>query len=148
MRAGNRKNSETRFQSSSLKGCVIFGALLACIGGVAAQPAAGGHPDLSGTYLQRTTGAQNVAGFQLTPEGQAAFDRNKAGIAASDPDIDTALRCEPQGIPRMLSPGPLPFVILQTPNIVGVVSEAFSQPRLIFLANEHRKGYWPTGPTE
>jgi len=102
------------------------------------------HPNFSGTYLQRSAGAATASGYQLTPEGQAAFDRNKAGIAASDPNIDTALRCEPQGIPRMLSPGPLPFVVLQTPAMVGVVSEAFAQPRLIFLGNEHRKDYWPT----
>jgi hypothetical protein len=99
---------------------------------------------LSGTYLQRGPGAQTFNAFELTPEGQAAFDRNKAGIAASDPEIDTALRCEPQGVPRMLSPGPLPFVVMQAPTLMGVVSEAFAQPRLIFFATEHRKGYWPT----
>lgn len=146
MGPGNRKSLEHLFHNSALKRLGI-GAALGCalaIGGARSQPASEQHPNFSGTYLQRTAGAQNIAAFQLTLEGQAAFERNKAGIAASDPDIDTALRCEPQGVPRMLSPGPLPFVVLQTPNIVGVVSEAFAQPRLIFLANEHRKGYWPT----
>jgi hypothetical protein len=110
----------------------------------AAQSPAEQHPNFSGTYLQRGPGAQTFNGFELTQEGQAAFDRNKAGIAASDPEIDTALRCEPQGVPRMLSPGPLPFVVMHAPTVMGVVSEAFAQPRLIFFATEHRKGYWPT----
>ena len=146
MGAGNCKSLEHPCRNSTLKHLSI-GAALGCalaISAAGAQPAFDQHPNLSGTYLQRAAGAQSIASFQLTPEGQAAFDRNKAGIAASDPDIDTALRCEPQGVPRMLSPGPLPFVVLQTPNIVGVVSEAFAQPRLIFLVNGHRNGYWPT----
>jgi hypothetical protein len=126
---------------AGLIGMALSGALSV---GASAQPAAEQHPDFSGTYLQRNAGAARATGFELTPEGQAAFDRNKAGIAASDPNIDTALRCEPQGIPRMLSPGPLPFVVLETPKMIGVVSEAFQQPRLIFFAGEHRKGYWPT----
>ena len=121
---------------------VLAGALGA--GSSAAQSVKDQHPDFSGTYLQRTPGAQTFNGFELTPAGQAAFERNKAGIAASDPEIDTALRCEPQGVPRMLSPGPLPFTVMHTPNLIGVVSEAFAQPRLIFFASEHRKGYWPT----
>ena len=102
------------------------------------------HPNFSGTWLQKTPGAQTFNGFELTAAGEAAFDRNKKGIAASDPDIDTALRCEPQGVPRMLSPGPLPFVVMQTPTVIGVVSEAFAQPRLIWFGTGHRKGYWPT----
>jgi hypothetical protein len=110
----------------------------------AAQNGGEQHPNLSGTYLQRSPGAQTFNGFELTPEGQAAFDRNKKGIVASDPEIDTALRCEPQGVPRMLSPGPLPFAVMQAPTVMGVVSEAFAQPRLIYFGNEHRKGYWPT----
>jgi hypothetical protein len=111
---------------------------------VTAQKANVQHPNLSGTWLQRTPGAQTFNGFELTPEGQAAFERNKAGIAASDPEIDTSLRCEPQGVPRMLSPGPLPFVVMQAPTLIGVVSEAFAQPRLIYFGDAHRKGYWPT----
>ena len=102
------------------------------------------HPDFSGTWLQKSPGAQTYNGFELTPEGAAAFERNRKGIAASDPEIDTALRCEPQGVPRMLSPGPLPFAVMQAPTLIGVVSEAFAQPRLIFFGAEHRKGYWPT----
>jgi hypothetical protein len=121
----------------------ILAAVLAA-GPSAAQNANDPHPNLSGTYLQRSPGAQTFNGFELTPAGQAAFERNKAGIAASDPEIDTALRCEPQGVPRMLSPGPLPFTVMQTTNLIGVVSEAFAQPRLIFFSAEHRKGYWPT----
>lgn len=109
-----------------------------------AQNSADQHPNLSGTWLQKTPGAQAFNGFELTPAGEVAFERNKKGIAASDPDIDTALRCEPQGVPRMLSPGPLPFVVMQTPTVIGVVSEAFAQPRLIWFGAEHRKGYWPT----
>ncbi len=125
---------------------IAFIALAAALiaGPSAVRSAADQHPDFSGTWLQRSPGAQSFNGFELTPAGQAAFDRNKAGIAASDPEIDTALRCEPQGVPRMLSPGPLPFAVMQGTTLIGVVSEAFAQPRLIYFGADHRKGYWPT----
>lgn len=119
-------------------------ALALIAGPSMAENADGQHPSFSGTWLQKTPGAQTYNGFELTPAGETAFERNKKGIAASDPDIDTALRCEPQGVPRMLSPGPLPFVVMQTPAVIGVISEAFAQPRLIWFGTEHRKGYWPT----
>lgn len=126
-----------------LGGAAAF-AVAVFAGPSAAQNANEQHPSFSGTWLQKTPGAQTFNGFELTPAGEAAFERNKKGIAASDPDIDTALRCEPQGVPRMLSPGPLPFVVMQTPTVMGVVSEAFAQPRLIWFGTEHRNGYWPT----
>ena len=102
------------------------------------------HPDMTGVYFERMgPGAGVSTGYELTPEGQKAFERNKAAIAAGDSEIDTALKCLPTGFPRMLF-GPLPFYFLQTPKAVGVIAETDPLPRLIYIDSPHRAGYWPT----
>lgn len=121
------------------------GILLAGTGwNLAASAQTAGHPDFSGSYMMRAgPGQPATSGYQLTPEGQRLYDRNRAAVAAGDAEIDTALKCWPTGFPRMLF-GPLPFYFLQTPKAIGIIAETDPLPRLIYLDSDHRKEYWPT----
>ena len=114
----------------------------------AAANAADTHPDFTGTYLLRKDTSillmKPNPEFQLTPEAAQAYERNKAGVAAGDPEIDTALKCQPLGIPRLLYPGPIVFEVVQTPKAISVIGEWLGPTRLIQMAANHRAGYYPT----
>jgi hypothetical protein len=102
----------------------------------------GGHPDMSGVYMQRP-GPPVSQPYEMTELGKQLHARNLKAIADGNSEIDTALKCLPTGFPRMLF-GPLPFYFLQTPKAVGVVAETDPLPRLIYIDAEHRRDYWPT----
>ena len=132
--------------SSHSKKAVFVAALLSSAIGwsFAALAQTANHPDLSGNYFMRVGRGQPAStAYELTPEGQQLYDRNRTAIAAGNPEIDTALKCLPTGFPRMLF-GPLPFYLLQTPKAVGIIAETDPLPRLIYIDSEHRKDYWPT----
>ena len=65
----------------------------------------------------------------MTPAGQAILDARKDGkLSGTEPDAN----CLPQGIPK-IEQTPLPFKIIQQPNLVVVLYEAFGQYRQFFL---------------
>jgi hypothetical protein len=94
-----------------------------------------GKPDLSGIWyaspflLHDTTEGLAPGVVQMTPAGQAIFDSREGGkLSGTEPDAN----CLPQGIPK-IEQTPLPFKIIQQPNLVVVLYEAFGQYRQFFL---------------
>src|ERR1700680_2374303 len=138
MRTASRKFRLALFGS-------MFAALACAVPAPAArsQTAAQTHPDFSGTFLLRRGTNIRIERvnpeYELTPAGQQAFERNKAGVAAGNPEIDPALKCQPLGIPRLLYPGPIVMLILQSQQAVGVIAEWLAPARMIFFDSQHRK---------
>jgi len=98
---------------------------------------ADGKPDLTGMWSQTPakvrdpTAGLNEGEVSMQPWAQKLFDQRKTGeLSAQDPDAN----CLPQGVPKINS-APAPFKILQEPNVVVILYEAFSQFRQIFLDN-------------
>jgi hypothetical protein len=122
----------------------LIGALV--LGGAAAQTAAQNKPDFSGLWQCRVSCGNGVLiprdQVQMTPEGQRLYAEKKAGVDSGDPKYDTGLQCHPLGIPRLAMFGT--FEILQTKEALGVVGEWLGPARLIYFADKHRKGYFPT----
>ena len=102
------------------------------------------HPDLHGVWVKGKEPAEGLESPPpLTPEGQKMFERDKAGIAASDPEIDVGLRCIPTGFPRTALNG-LPVYITEDPMLVAVLGEASQNiPQMIWMDTTHRD-LWPT----
>jgi hypothetical protein len=138
----NRKSRFAQPGAALLAGALMLG------GAQGAHAADAAHPDFSGSYLLRRGTAITLEKpdpeFQLTPEAQKQYAKNKAGVAAGDPEIDTALKCQPLGVPRLLYPGPIHFEVVQSPRAVAVIGEWLGPPRLIYLGAKHRDGYYPT----
>jgi hypothetical protein len=94
-----------------------------------------GKPDLTGIWVADPPKVQNLARdlkpgeLSMQPWAQKLFDERKTGVlSAQDPPAN----CLPQGVPRINS-APVPFKILQEPNLVVILYEAFGQYRQIFL---------------
>jgi len=94
-----------------------------------------GKPDLTGiwqaspTKLDDATVGMKPGEVEMTPSAQAIFDQRKTGkLSYLDPDAN----CLPQGVPK-IEHTPLPFKILQEPNLVVLLYEAFGQFRQFFM---------------
>lgn len=128
--------------SVALAGAVV----LAFAASPASAQTGGQRPDFTGLWASpRGTGNQAAipAGiYEFTAAGKAASERNTTAIQNHDSTIDTALKCMPTGFPRLLVG--LPFVVMHTPQFLGIVSEADPLARLVYIDAEHRADYWPT----
>jgi len=98
---------------------------------------ADGKPDLSGIWEQGAGGkyVQNIAA-DLKPEdvpfqpwAKALWDERKTGAHSRE---DQTAHCLPQGVPR-INAAPPPWKIVQTPDFIVIVYEAFTLWRQIFL---------------
>ena len=98
---------------------------------------ADGKPDLSGIWEQAAGGkyVQNIAA-DLKPEdvpfqpwAKALWDERKTGAHSRE---DQTAHCLPQGVPR-INAAPPPWKIVQTPDFIVIVYEAFTLWRQIFL---------------
>jgi hypothetical protein len=73
----------------------------------------------------------------LKPEYAKAYEaRRQADAEATkrgEPPASAAVLCSPYGMPRMMSVATYPIEILQTPNQITIVTEAFSEVRRIYL---------------
>jgi hypothetical protein len=124
--------------------CVIATGAVLAVSLVTVALAADSHPDIHGLWVKIKGPAENEnTPPPLTPEGQKEFARTKAGILASDPDIDVGLRCVPTGFPRTAMNN-LPIYIAEDPTLVAVLGEASQNlPQMIWMDQKHRD-IWPT----
>jgi len=129
--------------SQSIACAVLIHAALPAAG---AQAAEGAPVDFSGLWRC----AQNCGNGQLipwetldmTPEGTARFDYNRAGVDAGDSSIDTVLACRPVGIPRLAMFGT--FEIFQRHDAVGIIGEWSGPARVAYFTDRHRENLYPT----
>ena len=95
-----------------------------------------GKPDLTGVWVADPPRLRDLslalkAGdtIVMKPDAQAIFDKRKTGaLSGLDPDAN----CLPQGVPKV-NMTPVPFKILQQPDLVVVLYEAFSWYRQFFM---------------
>jgi len=79
----------------------------------------------------------------LTEEGRNLYERNKAGIAVSDPTIDQSLLCIPSGFPR-IALNSQPVLIMQEEDVVVWTSESNQGiARRIWISDQHTTP-WPS----
>ncbi|HEY7339170.1 MAG TPA: hypothetical protein VH639_30055 [Bryobacteraceae bacterium] len=95
---------------------------------------ADGHPDLSGVWNPNPRFLRDIAAdlkaenVPLQPWAKAVFEQRADGSkAGEEPDAN----CLPQGVPK-IDTAPAPWKMVQTPNLVVVVYEAFNLWRQIF----------------
>jgi hypothetical protein len=101
-----------------------------------AQRKADGKPDLSGIwgtasakYLVNIAADFKPGEFPLQPWADALTKERMTGIHAGE---ESNANCEPPGVPR-IDNTPNPFKIVQEPDMVVILYEAFGQFRQIFL---------------
>ena len=94
-----------------------------------------GKPDLSGIWEPNPKYLRNLASdlkegdVKMLPWAQALFNERKDGAHAKDePDAN----CLPQGVPK-IDAAPVPWKIVQFPNEIVILYEAFTQFRQIFM---------------
>jgi hypothetical protein len=101
-----------------------------------APKASNGKPDLSGIwgtpspkYLADITADMKPGELPIQPWAEALTKVRMTGAQASE---ESNANCLPQGVPR-INATPNPFKILQYPDLVVILYEAFNQWRQIFV---------------
>jgi hypothetical protein len=97
---------------------------------------ADGRPDLSGLWEPIKTYSRDLAEDLASP-GEVPFQPWAKTLAEARADgsqsrDDPPARCLPQGVPR-LGGAPAPWKIVQTPDLIVIVYEAFNLWRQVFL---------------
>lgn len=94
-----------------------------------------GHPDLSGVWTPSPRFLRDIAtdlkaeNVPFQPWAKALFEQRATGSQSKEePDAN----CLPQGVPK-IDTAPAPWKVVQTPNLIVVVYEAFNLWRQIFL---------------
>jgi hypothetical protein len=94
-----------------------------------------GKPDLSGIWNPNPKYLRNIAvdlkpgEVPMQPWAEAVFKEREAGLHSSEePDAN----CLPQGVPK-LDTAPAPWKLIQLPDQVVILYEAFTQFRQIFM---------------
>ena len=103
-----------------------------------AQEAGG---DMAGFWTRRGPGVESSTAPPLTPEGQRRYDFNRAGIEASDPDVEFILQCLPAGFPRSIQ-GRATFYLAPTAAVVVWVGGAGGVAQMIYMNDDYLNS-WP-----
>ena len=117
---------------------LAIAALAALALPAAAKPA---HPDFTGLWLLQTGEKRAVpkeVESLLTPVGKARMDARNAQIAAGSPQSEGHVRCEPAGMPQMMT-APFAIQIMQNADRIVLNAEVANLPRTIFFRAAHPK---------
>lgn len=95
-----------------------------------------GKPDLTGIWMASPPRLRDLTlalkpgdTIVMKPEAAAIFDTRKDGaLSGLEPDAN----CLPQGVPKV-SMTPVPFKIIQQPDLIVILYEAFSWYRQLFM---------------
>ncbi len=121
----------------------LIAATLCAALGLNAQAAAPAHPDFTGLWLivsgEKRVVPPEVEGL-LTPYAKGRMDARNAQIAAGFPRIEGHLRCEPAGMPQMMS-APFAIQIMQNADRIVLNAEIANLPRTIFLRGRHTEDF-------
>jgi hypothetical protein len=116
---------------------LAFLASLAVAGGPAAAKAA--HPDFTGLWLLASGEKRAVpkdTESLLTPFGKARMDARQAQIAAGFPLSEGHYRCDPAGMPQMMT-APFAIQIMQNDDRIVLNAEVANLPRTILFRAAH-----------
>ena len=116
----------------------------ACLGVVlttaalAFATAARAAPDLSGMWVLTTgeTSVVHLSDLSLTPLGRARMEARQKEIANGFPVSEGHLKCDPAGMPQMMS-APFGIQIMQNDNRILIAPEVSNLPRTIFFRAAH-----------
>lgn len=103
--------------------------------GAPAPRLADGTPDLAGIWAAERTYSRDLA--TQMESGEIPYQPWARELAAARADgsqsvLDPPARCLPQGVPR-LGGAPAPWKLVQTPDLIVLVYEAFSLWRQVFI---------------
>ena len=125
--------------------CVVIVVLMASLAVLVLEQmsayAQEAETDLSGFWARRGPDVESTSAPPFTPEGQRRYDINRAGIAASDPEVDFILQCLPAGFPRSIQ-GSATFYLAQTTDVIVWVGGASAVPQMINM-NDDFLNSWP-----
>lgn len=96
---------------------------------------------MSGFWTRRGPTVDPDSAPPLTPEGRRLYEINKAGIEASDPEIDLILQCLPRGFPRLIQ-GRATFYLAQTEDVIAWIGGAGGVPHMIYMNDDYLNS-WP-----
>jgi hypothetical protein len=120
---------------------ILFASLAGLLLGEVSAQAQEVSKDMSGFWTRRGPAVESSSAPPLTEEGQRRFDYNRAGIVASDPEVDFILQCLPAGYPRSIQ-GRATFYLAQTEAVIVRVGGAGGVPQMIYMNDDHLNS-WP-----
>lgn len=100
-----------------------------------AKPA---HPDFTGLWLLTTDKrvVPKETESLLTPQGRARMQAREAQLAAGFPQSEGHVRCEPAGMPQMMT-APFAIQIMQNADRIVLNAEVSNLPRTIYFRKAH-----------
>lgn len=125
-----------------LAAIVVLGALV--VPSAVAQ--SGTAPSIAGTWAPSQARGEGAppppTPLQLKPQYKEAYEARRAlesEALARGEQLASAGLCEPYGVPSMMRVASYPTEIVQTPEKVMIVGEAFSEVRRVYIGKEQ----WP-----
>lgn len=102
--------------------------MIATAAGGPGMAEAQGEPQIAGVWMMR---GEAVAPPEFTPAGMAAYEANRAALAANPKGADPTSQCLPMGFPRNMATR-FPIQVVQTPGQVTMIFQAGIRVRRIF----------------
>ena len=115
---------------------LIAAAVALAASAAEAKPA---HPDFTGVWLLQVGKERPVprnAESLLTPQAKALMDGRNAQIKAGFPQSGGHIRCDPAGMPQMMT-APFDIQIMQNADRIVLNAEVANLPRTVFLGAAH-----------
>jgi hypothetical protein len=116
---------------------LALAAVLLAASAAEAKPTA--HPDFTGLWLLDDAHGRTVPqgdALTLTPYGKQRMEDRKADIARGFPVSEGHVKCQPAGMPQMMT-APFGMQVMQNADRIVINAEVSSLPRTIFLRKAH-----------